>query len=203
MKCLVEIKNYNYVVNKDEVIKFKNDLRTTNNNLGIFISFQTNICGKKIIDYETYDDKHIIYISNISNDMNKINCSILLLESIYKYISKKNIDNRIDQIKETIMHNFENLEELLKNISNLRNDYNQMEVNIKSSLDSHYNKLREYELDIKEKMQLVWSNLFSDLSKLNKSYIDNNDLILKQISNKSKVKIILTKLFEFLKSKMY
>ena len=52
LQCLVEVKNYNHTVNKDEVIKFKNDLKTTNNKFGLFISLQTNIQGKNLIDYE-------------------------------------------------------------------------------------------------------------------------------------------------------
>ena len=72
-KSLVEIKNYNHVVNKDELDKFKYDLKYTNNTFGLFLSLQTGIVGKNIIDYEIYNDNiHIIYISKLMDDINKL-----------------------------------------------------------------------------------------------------------------------------------
>ena len=151
MKCLVEIKNYTHTVNKDEINKFKDDLKTTNNNLGIFISLQTNISGRRLIDYETYDDTHIIYISKIMEDCNKLDCGILLLESIYKLIKKDNIEIKVKQIKQTIYHNFEELENLIFKTNKIRQKYDVLEKNIKENLDKFYLELRNYELEIKEK----------------------------------------------------
>ena len=84
MQCLVEIKNYSYIVNNEEVNKFKRDLKSTNNNFGIFISLQTNISGKKTIDFEADENINIIYISNVINDINKLDCAILLIENLYQ-----------------------------------------------------------------------------------------------------------------------
>lgn len=201
MKCLVEIKNYTHTVNKDEINKFKYDLKTTNNNLGIFISLQTNISGRRLIDYETYDDTHIIYISKIMEDCNKLDCGILLLESIYKLIKKDNIEIKVKQIKQTIYHNFEELENLIFKTNKIRQKYDVLEKNIKENLDKFYLELRNYELEIKEKMKIVWKNLFNELDDIDKDFLDEKDKIIKSVDKKDKCFKILNKLFDLCKNK--
>lgn len=199
MKCLVEIKNYTNTVNKDEIDKFKYDLKYTNNTLGIFLSLKTGIVGKKCIDYETFkgnnEDYHIIYISKLMDDMNKLDCGILLLENLYKIIKSDNINLKVDQIKKVIYENFTNLEDLTSKTSILRNNFTILENTIKSNLDSYYNDLREYELNLKEKMQKVWTTLFSDLEDINTNFVDEKDNILISYK-KDKCYQILSKLFD-------
>ena len=204
MKCLVEIKNYTNTVNKDEVDKFKYDLKFTKNNYGIFISLQTGIAFKNMIDYETYQDNdetyHIIYIGKIMEDINKLNCGILLLESIFKINKKDNIDLKIDQVKEVIYSNFNDLECLISKTTDLRGEYTILENNMKSNFDLFYNKLRAYEIELKEKMQKIWINLFNDLDHIDKNFIDEKTKILSNISEKDKCFNILSRLFDILKS---
>lgn len=203
MKCLVEIKNYTNTVNKDEVDKFKYDLKFTKNNLGIFISLQTGIAYKNMIDYETYQDNdetyHIIYIGKIMEDINKLSCGILLLENIFKINKKDNIDLKIDQIKEVIYSNFNELECLINKTNDLRSEYSKLENTMKLSFDTFYNKLRSYEIEIKEKMQKIWMNLFSDLDQIDKNYVDEKSNILSNMSEKDKCFNILSRLFDILK----
>ena len=204
MKCLVEIKNYTNTVNKDEVDKFKYDLKFTKNNYGIFISLQTGIAFKNMIDYETYQDNdetyHIIYIGKIMEDINKLNCGILLLENIFKINKKDNIDLKIGQIKEVIYSNFNELESLISKTNDLRSEYSKLENTMKLSFDTFYNKLRAYEMELKEKMQKIWMNLFSDLDQIDKKFVDEKTNILSNISEKDKCFNILSRLFDILKS---
>ena len=204
MKCLVEIKNYSNTVNKDELEKFKYDLKYTNNHLGIFLSLKTGIVGKKCIDYEVFkhndENYHIIYISRLMEDIHKLDCGILLLENLYNIIKKDNIDLKIDQIKKMIYENFTQLEGLINKTSVLRNNFSLLESNIKSNLDSYYNNLREYELDLKEKMQKVWITLFNDLEDININFVDEKDKIL-LLYEKDKCYLILSKLFDILNKK--
>ena len=69
LQSLVEIKNYNTNLNKDEVEKFKFDLDYNNIYFGLFISIKTNIIGYKCFDYEMFENNgkvyHIVYISKI------------------------------------------------------------------------------------------------------------------------------------------
>lgn len=204
MKCLVEIKNYSNTVNKDEIEKFKYDLKFTNNTLGIFLSLKTGIVGKKCIDYEVFkhndENYHIIYISRLMDDINKLDCGFLLLENLNNIIKKDNMDLKVDQIKKMIYNNFTNLESLITKTSDLRNNYNILESNIKNNLDSYYNNLREYELDLKEKMQKVWITLFNELQDININFIDEKDNLL-LLYNKDKCYLILSKLFDIFNRK--
>ena len=199
MKSLVEIKNYSNTVHKEEIEKFKFDLKFNGINLGIFLSLKTGIVGKKCIDYEIFQDNsesyHIIYISRLMDDINKLDCGLLLLENLYNIIKKDNINLKIDQIKKIMYENFNNLEVLINKTSELRNNFNILETNIKSSLDLYYNDLREYELDLKQKMQNVWMTLFNDLQDVNINFVDEKEKILLEYQ-KDKCYLILAKLFD-------
>ncbi len=203
---LVEIKNYTNTVNKDEIDKFKFDLEYTNNKFGIFISLQTGISGKSNIDYETYQDSynntyHIIYISKMMEESLKLDCGILLLENLYKMNKKDNIDLKIDQIKNIIYQNFNELEVLLNKTSNLRNEYENLEKVIKTNFDIFYNHLRNYEIEVKQNMQKIWLNLFNDLKDIEKNYIDMKTQILLDIGEKDKCYLIISRLFDFFNKK--
>ena len=203
---LIEIKNYSNTVNNDEIDKFKFDLKHTNNKFGIFISLQSGIQGKKVIDYETFQDLnnntyHIIYISKLMDQSTKLDCGILLLENLYKINKKDNIDLKIDQIKNIIYQNFNELETVLNKTSNLRTEYDKLEKVIKVNFDLFYNHLRNYEIETKQKMQKIWLNLFNDLQDIDKNYIDMKSQILIDLGEKDKCYIILSKLFDFFTSK--
>ena len=206
LTSLIEIKNYSNTVNNDEIDKFKFDLKHTNNQFGIFLSLQSGIQGKKVIDYETYQDLnnktyHIIYISKLMDQSVKLDCGILLLENLYKLNKKDNIDLKIDQIKNVIYQNFNELETVLNKTSNLRTEYDKLEKVIKVNFDLFYNHLRNYEIETKQKMQKIWLNLFNDLQDIDKNYIDMKSQILIDLGEKDKCYIILSKLFDFFTNK--
>ena len=202
MKCLVEIKNYTNTVNKDEITKFKYDLKYTGNKLGIFISLQTGICGRKNIDYEMYqegdDNYHIIYISKMMEEALKLDCGILLLESLYKINNKDNLDLKIDQIKNVIYHNFNELELVINKTDKLRNEYDILEKSMKLNMDTFYNHLRNYEIELKQNMQKIWVNLFNDLKDIDKNYVDTKLEILSSIGEKDKCYHLVSRVFDLL-----
>ena len=202
MKCLVEIKNYSNTVNKDEITKFKYDLKYTGNKLGIFISLQTGICGRKNIDYEMYqendDTYHIIYISKMMEETLKLDCGILLLESLYKINNKDNLDLKIDQIKNVIYHNFNELELVINKTDKLRSEYDILEKSMKTNMDIFYNHLRSYEIELKQNMQKIWVNLFNDLKDIDKHYIDTKLEILTTVGEKDKCYQLISRIFDLL-----
>jgi len=202
MKCLVEIKNYSNTVNKDEITKFKYDLKYTGNKLGIFISLQTGICGRKNIDYEMYqendDTYHIIYISKMMEETLKLDCGILLLESLYKINNKDNLDLKIDQIKNVIYHNFNQLELVINKTDKLRSEYDILEKSMKTNMDIFYNHLRSYEIELKQNMQKIWVNLFNDLKDIDKHYIDTKLEILTTVGEKDKCYHLISRIFDLL-----
>ena len=202
MKCLVEIKNYSNTVNKDEITKFKYDLKYTGNKFGIFISLQTGICGKNNIDYEMYQENdeyyHIVYISKIMDEVLKLDCGILLLENLHKINKKDNIDLKMDQIKNLIYSNFNELETVINKTDKLRDEYDKLEKSMKSNFDIFYNHLRNYEIELKQKMQTIWVNLFDDLKDIDKKYIDTKIEVLLNIGEKDKCYHIISRLFDLL-----
>jgi hypothetical protein len=195
-KSLVEIKNYNHVVNKDELDKFKYDLKYTNNTFGIFLSLQSGIVGKNIIDYEIYDNNiHIIYISKLMDDINKIDYGIILSEILFNMNSSLSNDIKIDEITSKIKKKFNELDVILKKTVNLREEYDKLELNIKSNLNMFYSSLRNYEIELKLKMDDIWYELINDLSK---NYVDMKDKLLLKMNKKDKCYKIMEKLFDIL-----
>lgn len=195
-KSLVEIKNYNHIVNKDELEKFKYDLKYTNNNFGIFLSLQSGIVGKNIIDYEIYEDNiHIIYISKLMDDINKLDYGIILSEILFKMNSTFSNDIKVDEITSKIKNKFNELDIILKKTVNLRVEYDKLELSIKSNLNMFYSNLRNYEIDLKLKMDDIWKELINDLSR---DYVDMKDKLLLEMSKKDKCYKIMERLFDIL-----
>lgn len=202
LRCLLEIKNYTNSVNKDEVDKFKFDLKFKNIKFGLFISLQTGICFKNSIDYESFEHNnetyHIIYISKLIEDVNKLDCGMLMLENLYKLNFKDNYDIKIKQIKQLIYENLNEIENIIKQTEKLRDEYLSMETVIRSNFDNFYNKFRSYECDMKSKIQKIWNNLFEDLGNIECNFVDCKTSILNNITNKDKCFNILSKLFDLL-----
>ena len=195
-KSLVEIKNYNHVVNKDEIDKFKYDLKYTNNSFGIFLSLQSGIVGKNIIDYEIYDDNiHIIYISKLMDDINKLDYGVILSEILFKLNSTISNDIKVDEITSKIKNKFNELDIILKKTVNLRIEYEKLELDIKNSLNIFYSSLRNYEMELKLKMDDIWSELINDLSK---NYIDMKSKFLLEMNKKDKCYKIIERIFDVL-----
>jgi hypothetical protein len=72
-KIMIENKVYDANVNLTEVEKFKRDMKTANFKFGIFHSATSGIVGKKNhIEWELFENKILVYISNIG--INGIGC---------------------------------------------------------------------------------------------------------------------------------
>ena len=202
LRCLLEVKNYTSSVNKDEVDKFKYDLKYKNIKFGLFISLQTAICFKNNIDYESFEHNnetyHIVYISKLIEDVNKLDCGMLMLENLYKLNFKDNYDIKIKQIKQLIYENLNEIENIIKQTEKLREEYSSMESIIKSNFDNFYNKFRSYECDMRNKIQKIWNNLFEDLGNIECNFIDSKTSILNDLSDKDKCFNILSNLFDLL-----
>jgi hypothetical protein len=202
LKCLVEVKNYNKSVDKKEIDKFKFDLYHTNINFGLFISIKSGIIGKKNIDYEfiKHNNKtfHIVYISNTANDSVKLESSILLLESLFKFENNNNSCNDVEWIYNSVILHFKELNKLIDKTTILRDQFNIMEKNIKVNLDNYHFFLRNYESDLKIKMKEIWNNIFIQFKKSNQiieNFNDLNKLILK-LNKKDKCFIIISRIID-------
>ncbi len=128
----------------------------------------------------------------------KLDCGILLLESLYKINTKDNLDLKIDQIKNVIYHNFNELELVINKTDKLRSDYDILEKSLKSNMDIFYNHLRSYEIELKQNMQKIWVNLFNDLKDIDKNYIDTKLELLSVIGEKDKCYLLISRIFDLL-----
>jgi hypothetical protein len=76
---MIEVKNYSNVIPTKEIVKFKRDMIKNGSKIGIFISLNTGITGKKRFDIETLNHKQkILYIPNSGLDGSAIVWSVLL-----------------------------------------------------------------------------------------------------------------------------
>ena len=77
-KISVESKNYGpeRSIPSSEIDKFKRDLMNSGIKFGIFISTNSRITGKNIIDYELFDDKIIVYLGPAGHDCGLLNMAI-------------------------------------------------------------------------------------------------------------------------------
>ena len=128
----------------------------------------------------------------------KLDCGILLLESLHKMNNKDNLDLKIDQIKNVIYHNFNELEAVINKTDKLRSEYDILEKSMKSNMDIFYNHLRSYEIELKQNMQKIWVNLFNDLKDIDKNYIDTKLEVLTIIGEKDKCYRLVSRIFDVL-----
>ena len=202
LKCLVEVKNYNKSIDQKEIDKFKFDLYHTNINFGLFISLKTGIIGKKNIDYEKIkhnnEDFHIVYISNTANDSAKLESSILLLESIYKFNKNSNSKNDVDWIYNSVISHIKDLNKLIDKTTLLRDQFYLAEKNIKSNLDNYHFFLRNYESELKIKMKEIWNKIFIQFNQVNDIIENFNDLpnFILNLNKKDKCYIIISRIID-------
>lgn len=200
LKALIEIKNYENTVNKDEIDKFKYDLEFTNTNFGIFISIKSGIVGYKYFDLETYisnnKEYHIIYISTIYENENLLDSAIMLIEKIYSTtLNNKTIKTlQYNNLK----HNLNELNTIIERTRILNSKYLNLETIIKTSFNDFYQEFRNYELDLNNKIKLILNNIEENVENIYLNINDNKNDILNKCKD-DKCFIIISKLFEILK----
>ena len=199
---MVEIKNYTATVKKEEVDKFKYDLKYNNINYGLFISLKSSIQGYAQLDYEKmiHDNQeyNMIYISHIDADTTKIDSALLVLQKLYEiegYSKKKDID----WIHKQINTYFKELVNLSERTTLLKDNFIEMETNIKNSLNDHYKILRDYQYDINKQINNVWDKINDDFGKAKENIITQDQMyvILNQYSE-DKCYSMLARIFDIL-----
>ena len=155
-KIMVEIKNYNHSVDINEVNKFVDDLITKNISIGVFISIKTSISNHKPFDFMEFTKNEkkyfIIFISNINEEMSRLEASFLLAINILNIIQKNN--NVIDK---DIINAINEIENIIDDSKKIKNNFNVLENCIVSSLNTFHKELRDYEYELEKKIkQLIY-----------------------------------------------
>lgn len=198
---MLESKNYTTKVNNDEIEKMKKDMVTNNIKWGIFISWNTSIIGHKDFDIYTFNNNNTLYtivmISNVINNMEIIDISIMLLR---KMITNFSDNHNYKLITNTICNDLDELNKIINMNYLLRDNFNDMEKNIKLSMDKYYNSLREYQSMIEKKIDTIVSNIKNYT--IYETTIDfNYNDFLDNYKNNKKIYNILSKIIDVFISK--
>jgi hypothetical protein len=198
-EILVEVKNYATVINDAEINKFTFDMKHTKRKLGLFISINSKINKTKIIDLKTFTYENEIYyqffISNLNEDLHRLEVGILLLQLLSEY---KNPKNKEIIINEEIKEKISNLIDQVNENEKLRGFFLESEKEIRNTLNNFYQKLRDNHMDMENKIKNIF-NYLQDNAVTNlpdTSTLKENELLEKH--KNTKIYNILKKTFDYL-----
>jgi hypothetical protein len=164
LQIMIEAKNYSYPVNTDQVIKLRNDMKTTGVRYALMLSANSGIQCKNNIDCESFvhDDKtfNIVFVSYIFDEEHKIQSGVMLLEQLYKMESVTS-HAEMKQLYDSIASDLSELNTIIDNMNKLKSKFHSMEKVMKEQLDSFYGSIRDTEYTLKRKLQNVWGNIES------------------------------------------
>jgi hypothetical protein len=199
-EILVEIKNYSTVINDDEINKFTFDMKSTKRKFGLFISLATKVNKMKIIDLKTFvyenETYYQFYISNLNDDLHRLEVGILLLQVLSEYNNTKIKEFTLD---DTIKDKLNTLIDQVNENEKLRGCFLETEKEIRNSLNNFYQKLRDNHMDMENKIKNIFSTL-KDNNVINlPNEIEENELLVKY--KNTKIINILKKTIDYLDTK--
>ena len=161
---MLESKNYNYRVNKDELDKMEDDMITNYIKFGIFISWCSTVQNRKDLDIHTFyhngETYLVIIISNLSVDINKLDLAIQLTRKLLNnFTDMKSFPWLIDDIKD----NLGKLEGLINKNFKLRDKFYGMSNVVTESLNNYYLYMREYQYDIEKSVKEIVDSIDSTI----------------------------------------
>ena len=197
-KILYEFKTYTTNVNKEEINKFKKDIKTTNSNYGIFISHTSGIIDKRPIDIEVIDKTILIYISNSGLNGYGIEIGTELLFCLINadIINNKNIVLN-DQHYEIINTMINDLYECITNFSRISSQIMESKQKVSSIFDNLYKQSLDYEIKGKTIINNINNELQYSIQNNNIQNIIDNTAIINTISD-NKQQVLLSKLIDIL-----
>ena len=178
-EIIIESKNYTGVVPSKEIEKFKKDMNTTNINYGIFISFHSKITGKKNFEIEQYDDdKFILYLSNIEQNLGLVSLGANLMKRISKIVTtnkdvihKNLLKNKIKSIHKTL----KKLPKLISFFKKKKTTLVEEEINIRKALDNIHSEFLKTEVNLKSVIDEIRKEINDKISILED--IDTEDIL--------------------------
>jgi len=168
LKAIVEMKNYTYTINSEQIAKLKYDLKHTGISWGLMLSTNSSIQGRKSIDIETFDQDGsnycIVYISHAYGEPHKLNTGISLLEHLFQLskaskTDQTHLEKEISKLHELIETDLSQLSDLIDTFVQLKTRYLNMEKLFKDQLDGFYLHLRETEINLKQSIDKIWKRI--------------------------------------------
>jgi len=199
-EILIEIKNYSNIVNDDEIDKFTFDMKTTKRKFGLFLSLNSKINKSKILDLKTFTYENETYyqffVSNLSEDLHRLEVGILLLQVLSEYKNTKNKEYILD---DTIKEKLTILIEQVNENEKLRGYFLDTEKDIRNSLNNFYQKLRDNHIDIETKIKSIFNTLKDNNITNIPTDIQENELLIKY--KNTKIINTLKKIIDYLDTK--
>jgi hypothetical protein len=197
-KTIIEVKNYNKTIDQEQIDKLKFDMKFSNIYFAIFISLNSGIVGKKRFDLDNfYFNKHNYYILYLPYSMHKSIPSRKYMishnsyeESIYNLTLKLEfaiciMQSISDKFIKSNNYNFVNtdLDYLIQEFNNFFDEFRivksssiKLEENIKKTLESHINVIKDFESNIKNNINKLINK------KLNiKLFVNDNKFYIKNL----------------------
>jgi hypothetical protein len=186
-KLIVEVKNYNKTIDQEQLDKLKFDMKYSGIYNALFISLNSGIVGKKKFEIETYvfnkKSYYILYIpyamhksipekkymishnsieDSIPNLSIKIEFGICILQNIYEKFKNNDIKGQLSIMKLDIDYIIGELDKFNTEFKTVKSSANKLEENIKKSIESHQNSIKEYELSIRERIDKLIKKKLND-----------------------------------------
>ena len=211
IRVMIEIKNYSKAVDSNEIKKLRRDMKYTNIKYSLFISLKSGFVGKKQMAIEEFKSNgkmcYIIYIPNMMDDICKIESAMALIHSLIEFNKHRNNKNiEIKWLEHNISDHLKQLDTVYNDYSQLKDEYNKMEKNIKQSMDTFYIRMRSYENNIKKKINDIWKSIHREFSRAEDELIvgeEMDTLIELYKKKKSKINRRLILIFEIFKKNGY
>ena len=198
---MLESKNYTNKVNNDEVDKMKIDMIHTNIRWGLFVSWNSNIIDRREFDIEIFHEKtiqyHIIYISNLSSDIDRLDLAIMLIRKLIHYSGDNNTN--ILWVHSMIQTNINELNTIITKNYMLRTWFEEMENNMNQNMSKFYTKMRDYMFE----MEIHVKKIIDSITNTTKISLETNHDIyneyMEQYKDNKKLFPIISKLMDIFK----
>jgi hypothetical protein len=163
---LIEIKTYSRNVPTKEIDKMKRDMRVQGMS-GVLLSTTSGITGYRELSWEYVDEYMLVIVPNTGLNINAGVYGIMFMMALQKLndnmskdVSRYNIENMLVVIAEDL----DKLESSYMKISRVRDSLLEMKISYNRSIESIYNELYEYELDMGQLVRKVRYNFDNELN---------------------------------------
>ena len=201
-KIMLESKNYTNKVNKDEVDKMKYDMIHTNITWGIFLSWNSNIIDKREFDIEIFHEKgttyHIVYISNLSNDIDRLDLAIQLVRKLIQH-SNTDSTSTITWIYNMIQNDLILLNSVISKNYQLRIWFEEMETSMNSQMNKYYTKMRDYMFEMDQMIKTIVDRITNTTIQSIDTNHDTYNLYLEKYKDNKKLFPIISMLLDIMK----
>ena len=135
---IIENKDYKANVGFDGVDKFRNDCKS-NNKHGVIVSHHSGIATKRDYSVEIFDNKVLVYLTNVDYDGCKILTAVNLIDNLAEQLNKiSNITNNTGNVsidKDTMLEINDELSSFIQQKERLYKTINKTAIDLKESAD--------------------------------------------------------------------